>query len=43
MTIGDIVGETIDIHKLAANSKERYERIIELLRRVGLSSEHANR
>ena len=43
MTIGDIVGEPIDIHKLAANSKERYERIIELLRRVGLNSEHANR
>ena len=43
MTIGDIVGEPIDIHQLAANSKERYERIIELLRRVGLNSEHANR
>ncbi len=43
MTIGDIVGEPIDIHKLAANPKERHERIIELLRRVGLNSEHANR
>ena len=43
MTIGDIVGEPIDIHKLAANPKERQERIIELLRRVGLNSEHANR
>lgn len=43
MTVGDIVGEAIDIHKLAANKKERQEQIIEMLRRVGLNSEHANR
>ncbi len=43
MTIGDIVGEAIDIHKLAANKQERRERIISLLERVGLNSEHANR
>ena len=43
MTIGDIVGEAIDIHKLAANKQERRERIIHLLQRVGLNSEHANR
>ena len=43
MTIGDIVGEAIDIHKLAANKQERFEIIIEMLRRVGLNSEHANR
>ncbi|MCM1101686.1 MAG: ABC transporter ATP-binding protein [Clostridium sp.] len=43
MTVGDIVGEPIDIHKLAADKKERYDRIIELLRQVGLNSEHANR
>ncbi|MCM1111747.1 MAG: ABC transporter ATP-binding protein [Muribaculum sp.] len=43
MTVGDIVGEPIDIHKLAGSKQERYERIIELLRRVGLNSEHANR
>lgn len=43
MTIGDIVGEAIDIHKLAANKKERRDRIISLLERVGLNSEHANR
>lgn len=43
MTIGDIVGEAIDIHKLAANKQERYDIIIEMLRRVGLNSEHANR
>ena len=43
MTIGDIVGEAIDIHKLAASKQERRERIISLLERVGLNSEHANR
>lgn len=43
MTVGDIVGEAIDIHKLAANKQERYDRIIEMLRKVGLNSEHANR
>ncbi len=43
MTIGDIVGESIDIHKLAANKKDRRDRIIALLERVGLNSEHANR
>lgn len=43
MTVGDIVGEAIDIHKLAANKKERHDRIISMLQRVGLNSEHANR
>ncbi|MDO4331918.1 MAG: ABC transporter ATP-binding protein [Eubacteriales bacterium] len=43
MTVADIVGEAIDIHKLAANKKERQDKIIEMLERVGLNSEHANR
>lgn len=43
MTIGDIVGEAIDIHHLAANSKDRHDQIIAMLQRVGLNSEHANR
>jgi oligopeptide transport system ATP-binding protein len=43
MTVGDIVGEAIDIHKLAANKKERRDRIVELLSLVGLNTEHANR
>ena len=43
MTVGDIVGEAIDVHKMAADKKERYDIIIEMLRRVGLNSEHANR
>ena len=35
MTIGDIVGEGIDIHHLCANAKERHDKIISLLERVG--------
>lgn len=43
MTVGDIIGEAIDIHGLAANKQERYDKIQSLLERVGLNSEHANR
>ena len=43
MTIGDIVGEPIDIHNLASSKQERRGRIISLLEKVGLNSEHANR
>jgi len=43
MTIADIVGEAIDIHKLASSKQERYDIIQEALRTVGLNSEHANR
>ncbi len=43
MTVGDIVGEAIDIHKLAENETDRHDRIIHLLDLVGLNSEHANR
>ena len=43
MTVGDIVGEAIDIHRLAANKKERHDMIISMLEKVGLNSEHANR
>ena len=43
MTVGDIVGEAIDIHKLASSKADRRERIIKMLDRVGLNSEHANR
>ena len=43
MTVGDIVGEAIDVHKLAQNKQDRYDQIIHILERVGLNSEHANR
>ena len=43
MTVGDIVGEPIDIHHLAANKNDRKERIARLLDQVGLNSEQATR
>ena len=43
MTVGDIVGEALDIHKLYSSKAERREKIISLLSTVGLNSEHANR
>lgn len=42
MTVSDIIGEPLDIHKLTS-SGERRERIIKLLQMVGLSSEHMSR
>ncbi|MDR1508003.1 MAG: ATP-binding cassette domain-containing protein [Synergistaceae bacterium] len=42
MTVGDIVGEAIDIHGMAKGG-ERAERIRSVLSSVGLSSWHANR
>lgn len=43
MTIGDIVGEGIDIHGLASSKNERRDMIMNILEKVGLNSEHANR
>ena len=43
MTVSDIIGEPLDIHKMYSNKKERMERILELMDRVGLNSEHASR
>ena len=43
MTVSDIIGEPLDIHKMYANKKEREERILELMAEVGLNSEHASR
>ena len=42
MTVGDIVGESIDIHGVY-KGKERMERIQKLLTTVGLNSEHSSR
>ena len=43
MTVGEIVGEALDIHKLHQGKQERRDRINELLTKVGLNSEHSNR
>ncbi len=42
-TVGDIVGEALDIHGLARGRRERQERISELLQVVGLNAAYANR
>ena len=42
-TIGEIIGEGLDIHHLCRNKKEREDRIVELLDMVGLHRDHRNR
>ena len=41
--VGDIIGEGLDIHHRAGSEKEREALIGEMLRKVGLSPEHAAR
>lgn len=43
MTVGQIVGEPLEIHELGGNSEERLKRVAELLEAVGLSASHAQR
>ena len=43
MTVGEIVGEALDIHKLCRGRAQRAARIRELLSMVGLNPEHAGR
>ena len=43
MTVADIIGEPLDVHKMYSSEAERKERILELMGQVGLNSEHANR
>lgn len=43
MTVEDIVAEPLDIHQVCKSRAERLDRVIELLRLVGLNEEHAMR
>jgi len=43
MTVEDIIGEPLDVHKLCANRKERREKVLELMELVGLNADHAAR
>lgn len=43
MTVEDIIGEPLDVHKLYASKEERREKILELMKTVGLNAEHATR
>ena len=43
MTVADIIGEPLDVHKMYKTKEERQARILELMDYVGLNSEHAAR
>ena len=43
MTVSDIIGEPLDIHKMYADKKERMDKIYAMMAKVGLNSEHASR
>ncbi|MBR2784339.1 MAG: ATP-binding cassette domain-containing protein [Firmicutes bacterium] len=43
MTVSDIIGEPLDIHHMYSSKAQRRERILELMDKVGLNSEHASR
>ena len=43
MTVEDIIGEPLDVHKLYSDKKERREKILGLMELVGLNAEHATR
>ena len=43
MTVEDIIGEPLDVHKLYSSRAERRDRILELMGLVGLNAEHATR
>ena len=43
MTVGDIVAEPLDVHKLYKTKQERHERVQELLQIVGISGEQSTR
>lgn len=43
MTVEDIIGEPLDVHKLYSTRAERREKILSLMEMVGLNAEHAMR
>jgi oligopeptide transport system ATP-binding protein len=43
MTVEDIIGEPLDVHKLYSSRAERHEKIMNLMETVGLNAEHATR
>ena len=43
MTVEDIIGEPLDVHRLYSSKGERRDKILELMGLVGLNAEHATR
>ncbi len=43
MTVSDIIAEPLDVHQMYSDKNERQEKVLELMAKVGLNSEHAAR
>ncbi len=43
MPVEDIVAEPLDVHNMCKSASERHEKVVELLKLVGLGEEHASR
>ena len=43
MTVADIIGEPLDVQHLVSSKQERRDKILDLMDKVGLNSEHAAR
>lgn len=43
MTVEDIIGEPLDVHRLYSSKQERRDKILNLMELVGLNAEHATR
>ena len=43
MTVEDIIGEPLDVHKLYTTKEERHEKVLALMKTVGLNADHATR
>ena len=43
MQVGEIIGEALDVLKLCKSKEERHERIVKIMKRVGIPPEYANR
>ncbi len=43
MTVSDIIAEPLDVHQMYKTKEERMEKVLAMMEKVGLNSEHANR
>ena len=43
MTVEDIIGEPLDVHKLYTSKAERHDKVMHLMELVGLNAEHGTR
>ena len=43
MTVSDIIAEPLDVHQMYKTKEERLEKVLAMMEKVGLNSEHASR